>query len=275
MMETFFAKFMEGAKDVSDKLKSDITPSFLKSDLEIGQYQIEAAAHSAGSFFGIPDLEIKEGKQIGVYPMDTNVYGDEILEYNINQFKDMNCVTFEDQVKVLSHEMGHIILQKEYPVGCWADELGADFFVGVRAEMLGIGTGNFEKFIKDTPATASHPGGKLRLEAINFGRAVVAKMKQEGIIPTWENCMREFKQSEFAQYDSPADVLNYKGFTNDKAWHLNEARKAKEKAEAYTKEANQEIDKGNLGRAGDLSRRAEQCQKEAQDHMDSAAMCSK
>lgn len=60
----------------------------------------------------------------------------------------------------------------------WANELGADFFVGIREEMLGLGKSNFEKTLGATKTSISHPGGELRIKAIEYGRQVAAEMKK-------------------------------------------------------------------------------------------------
>ena len=120
----------------------------------------------------------------------------------------MGLTSFEDQTKVWTHECGHRITQKEFGNTNWADELGADFFVGVREEMLGIGKSNFEKTLGATKPCESHPGGALRLKAIDFGRKVAAAMKLEGIMPTWENCLDAFSKSDFAR-------MSYESFLKD------------------------------------------------------------
>ena len=173
---------VEAVKDLSAKVLdgrflNDICPDFLKSTNEVPAYQIEAAAHSACRFFDMPDAPLIEGDSIGVYTLNPDYLDDDVFQYNIPQFKDMNLYSFEDQTKVWTHECGHRILQKMYG-NSWASELGSDFFVGVREEMLGMGSSNFEKTLGATKASHSHPGGKLRIEAIKYGREVAAEMKK-------------------------------------------------------------------------------------------------
>ena len=189
-----------GTKIFDGKFMQDITPDFLKNPETPEYYQIEAAAHSACNFFDMKDIPLQEGDSIGVYTFNPDRIDDDVFQYNKEQFLEMNLTSFEDQTKVWTHECGHRILQKKFS-SCWAGELGADFFVGVRSEILGIGSGNFEKTLGKTEASKTHPGGALRLKAIQYGREVVTKMKKEGIQPTWENCIEEFRKSDFAKYD--------------------------------------------------------------------------
>lgn len=279
MIEALVSKIVETASEVSEavlenRFVSDICPSFLKPDVRIADYQVEAAAKCAGDFFGMPDLQIQKGDTIGVYTMNCDILGDEVLEYNADLFKDLKCDSFEDMTKIWSHEMGHIIFQKEYPMGGWADELGGDYFTGIRSEMLGIGTGNFEKSIGKTEASVSHPGGKLRVDAINYGREVAAQMKREGKTPTWQNCIEEFKKSDFAKYTSDRMPLSFKGL-NDRAYHYSRAADAKRNAEFYTKEAKRAEKNGDYTMARDYAQRASSFKKTEENEIKEANRCEK
>jgi len=275
MIETIITAAKEIGESILDnKFISNICPDFLKPEVNIADYQIEAAAKCAGDFFGMPDLKIEKGDSIAVMPMDVDVLGDEVLKYNIEQFKDLGLDTFEDQAKVWSHEMGHVILQKEYPVGGWADELGADFFVGVRSEILGIGSGKFERFLGKEPASLSHPNGKLRIDAVNYGREVVAQMKREGITPTWQNCIEKFKESDFAKYtaENQGDI---RAFVNDASYHYRQAADAKRNAEYYKKEAERASKNGDFSRASDYASKAASYARKAEEESRAAEKCTK
>lgn len=280
MIAEIVSKVAEAASEVSEtlldnKFISDIIPSFLKPDIHIGDYQVEAAAKSAGEFFGMPDLQIQKGDSIGVYTMNCDILGDEVLEYNIDQFKDLRCDSFEDMTKIWSHEMGHVILQREYPMGGWVDELGSDFFTGIRSEMLGIGTGNFEKSLGKTTASISHPGGRLRIDAINYGREVAAQMKRDGITPTWQNCIEKFKQSDFAKYTQDNISSSISAFIDDKSYHYGKAADAKHNAEYYSKEAERAAKNGDYARAKDYSQKAASYAKKAEEEISDANRCTK
>lgn len=160
--------------------------------------RIEAAAHSACQFFELPDAPLLQGDSIGVLTNPENAIAGDKFVYKLGQFKEMYCTSFEDLTKVWSHECGHRIIQDLIP-NSWAEELGADFFSGVRSEMLGLPESNFEEIISSFSGSETHPPGDLRLQAIDFGRDVVAEMKSNGILPTWQNCMEKFCDSPFSQ----------------------------------------------------------------------------
>lgn len=240
MLASTVEKMGEAMEVVGDKFMKDVCPNFLKPKIEaVPEYQIEAAAHSACHFFGLPDIPLQEGDSIGVYTLNPDFVNDDVFQYNVEQFKDMKLSSFEDQTKVWTHECGHRILQKMYG-SSWADELGADFFVGVREEMLGIGKSNFERALGSTKPSVSHPGGALRLKAIEYGRQVAAEMKKNGITPTWENCLQKYSESDFAKmtYEThgnislidsknlhPQITKEIKGFTQaDIDWYEHQAR---------------------------------------------------
>ena len=271
---------VEAVKDLSAKVLdgrflNDICPDFLKSTNEVPAYQIEAAAHSACRFFDMPDAPLIEGDSIGVYTLNPDYLDDDVFQYNIPQFKDMNLYSFEDQTKVWTHECGHRILQKMYG-NSWASELGSDFFVGVREEMLGMGSSNFEKTLGATKASHSHPGGKLRIEAIKYGREVAAEMKKNGIAPTWQNCIEHFEQSKFAKMTFENSSSDFHGlFVNDSAYHEREARRCREEAKYYMKESNRYAEKGDLSKSNEMLKKAQSYEKEAENHCKSMAQCTK
>lgn len=178
--------------------------------------RVEAAAHSACKFFDIPDAELIKGDAIGVYRGCDVFLDNDVFEYNLDQFKDMKCVSFEDMTKIWAHECGHRILGEEFK-DPWTKELGADFFSGVRSEMLGLPTSNFEKMLGSTTGSASHPVGSLRVQAIQFGREVVRGFQEKGITPTIENCKEAFANSPFSKitFESQSSP-QYAKFIDDK-----------------------------------------------------------
>ncbi len=174
--------------------------------------RVKAAAHSANTFFGIPDIDLVEGDKIGVYRGCDIFLDKDVFEYSLDQFKDMKCLSFEDMTKVWAHECGHRILRMDFPSG-WTQELGADFFSGVRSEMLGLPVSNFEKVLGSTKGSETHPVGNLRVNAIQYGREVVRFYQSKGVEPTIENCKEAFA-------NSPYSKITYENYTESKyaAW---------------------------------------------------------
>lgn len=185
---------------LSEQVKTGLSDEALKA-------RVEASAHSACKFFGIPDVELIEGDAIGVYRNCDIFLDKDVFEFNLEQFKDMKCVSFEDMTKVWAHECGHRILRLDFP-SAWAQELGADFFSGVRSEMLGLPSSNFEKMLGSTKGSATHPPGDLRVQAVQFGRDVVRGFQEKGITPTIENCKEAFAKSPYAKitYENSNDL---------------------------------------------------------------------
>ena len=238
--------------------------------------RVEAAAHSACLFFGIPDAELMEGDAIGVYRNCDIFVGNDVFEYNLGQFKDMGCVSFEDMTKVWAHECGHRILRIDFQEP-WAQELGADFFSGVRSEMLGLPCSNFEEMLASTKASPSHPDGIIRVMAIEYGREVVRQFQAQGITPTIENCKAAFANSPFAQvsYENFQGDGKLAAFVDDKVWHEKNAKTAQENANYYTKEAAKAVERGDFSHAKDLEQKAQSYQSKANDEMKTASSCTK
>lgn len=177
------------------KFAKDVVPSFLDG-AEISTKKIAEAAKSACDFFGLPEIPVKEGPGIAVRPGNPMTFKDDIFYYNKAELKKAGLTNPVDIAKAYTHECGHRISQRYYMgKNSWANELCADFFVGARNEMLGIKNGNFEKFLGKQRASITHPGGKMRMQAMDYGRKCVAEMKAKGIEPTWENLMEKFKET--------------------------------------------------------------------------------
>lgn len=202
------------SKDISAVSKFENASMQFKEGLsdEALKARVEAAAHSANKFFGIPDIDLVEGDAIGVYRNCDIFLDKDVFEYSLDQFKDMKCLSFEDMTKVWAHECGHRILRMDFPSG-WTQELGADFFSGVRSEMLGLPTSDFEKVLGSTKGSETHPVGNLRVNAIQYGREVVRFYQSKGIEPTIEDLKKDFANSEYSK-------ITYENYTESKfaAW---------------------------------------------------------
>lgn len=192
------------------KFSKDVVPSFLEGS-EISTKKISEAAKSACDFFGLPEIPVKEGPGIAVRPGNPMTFKDDIFYYNKAELKKAGLTNPVDIAKAYTHECGHRISQRFYMgKNSWANELCADFFVGARNEMLGIKNGNFEKFLGKQRASITHPGGKMRMQAMDYGRKCVAEMKAKGIKPTWENLMEKFKETN-------AEKVSYANYISSRA----------------------------------------------------------
>ena len=235
----------------------------------------EAAAHSASKFFNLPEAKIQKGDTIGVYKNGEGTFLDDVFEYNLDQFKRMNCTSFEDMTKVWAHECGHRLLQNIFP-NSWADELGADFFAGARSEMLGLPKSNFEKLLGSTTASKSHPGGALRMQAMDYGRFVVTQMKKAGIQPTWENCIEAYMQSPFAKmtYENTGKG-KATGFINNKAYHYGNAADAQAKVNWNLKHSKDAVARGDYKLAKDYAYSSSRWQNTVKDETRAANRSTK
>lgn len=231
MIEQVFKAVELAAKGI-EKMKDIEMPKVMLEEApsdEVIESRAKLSAKNACDFFSIPDAIIQEGDNICVYNNNLETLSDDVFQYNINQFKEMDCTSFEDMTKVWSHECGHRLLQHYYP-NSWTHELGGDFFTGVRAEMIGLPKGNFEKHLGTTSASVTHPDGKLRLQAIDYGRQTVAKMRENGIKPTWENCIKAFDESPFSKMKEKTSEGNCAiSFTGDNIENIKREITSKEK----------------------------------------------
>lgn len=239
--------------------------------------RIEVTAMETCDFFGLPKVPVVEGDSICVWMTDLESNSKDIFEYNPDQFAALKCTSYEDISKVWAHECGHRILRDIYPES-WTAELGSDVFSGARSEMLGLPTGNFEKFLEKEPPSLSHPGGALRVQAMQFGRELVAEMCKKGIAPTWESILEAFDESPFSK-------IVYKGngestgsvaaFVDDKSYHIDCAKDAKSWADWHDNRAKEAIQRGDLSSAKDHAQKAQSYERKAEEELKIASKCSK
>jgi hypothetical protein len=235
----------KGLDNLSFKLPDLPSRKEKLNDTVLGE-RAEAAAYSATKFFDLPEVKIQKGDSIGVYLKDGSTYRDDVFEYNLEQFKEMNCTSFEDMTKIWAHECGHRVLQNLY-TNSWAAELGADFFAGVRSEMMGLPKSNMEKHLGATKGSQSHPHGALRMKAMDYGRTVVSEMRKLGLTPTLENCLQAFSSSPFSKMTySNVSKEGLAAFVDSKGYHLKNAADIKAKIDQKIKEAEKAASKGDL-----------------------------
>lgn len=246
-------------------------PEITDAALEV---RVEAAAYSASKFFGLPEAKIIKGDCIGVYKNGEGVLSDDVFEYNLEQFKQNDCTSFEDMTKIWAHECGHRLFQNILP-NSWADELGADFFAGARSEMLGLSKSNFEKFLKSTQASETHPDGNLRIQAMDYGRYVVSEMKKNGIQPTWENCIEAYMESPFAKMVYDATGKSVAAFIDNKAYHLGNAERAKDRIQWNQKKVKESIAKNDFKKAKEYAESAKRNEKDLNDAIRAAKRSTK
>lgn len=258
---------------VCERLSSEIKAGTL-SDAAL-ETRIEAAAHSACKFFGLPEAELLEGDSIAVRMKRCDFFmTDDKFIFNLDQFKDMNTISFEDMSKIWSHECGHRVL-RFYNMSPWAQELGADFFMGIRSEMLGLPNSNVERVLGASKGGHSHPPGNLRIQAIEYGRKTVQEYNKAGEPITMQNMRETFRLSQFAKITGEQINANTAAFINDKSWFYKEVAKAQENADYYLKEAKKAADNRDLRKAGDMQFKADYYTNEVKNAKSNAELCTK
>ena len=219
-------------------------PNFLQKKNEVSDVALEAraeaAAYSATKFFNIPEAKIQKGESIGVYKNCEGTFSDDVLEYNLDQFKKMDCTSFEDMSKVWSHECGHRLLQNIFP-NSWADELGADFFAGARSEMMGLPKGNFAVFMS-----------------------------------TWVICIEAFTESPFSKMTfADTNQVGATGFIDNKAYHYGKAADAQAKVNWNVKKSNEASARGDFKKAQEYANNANRWQSTVKDEKHAASRSTK
>ena len=244
------------------KFTKDVVPSFMDG-AEISTKTITDAARKATKFFGLPEIPIREGAGAAVSSTNPMTFKDDVFYYNKAQLKREGLTTSADIAKVYAHECGHRISQRFFGGrGSWANELCSDFFTGAFCEMNKMKAGNFEKFLARQRACPTHPGGRLRLQALEYGRRCVAEMKAKGIKPTWEKLMEKFRETNAGQlaygnYRTIGTPAAFMGLAQSSSWYVKDAARQQEKYKSAMNRVNRNLDRHDYKEAARAQRTAD------------------
>lgn len=240
----------------------DSVKSLFGLDCGLSDSMIAESVVQASDFVNIDNpMEVAEGWTTGVYTGNPFTTSDDVLIFNRDQLFEMGLTEKDGLDLVMTHECAHRALQDHFDLNLSShqEELCCDFVAGVRAGLNGIDVTQMEASLADSVASETHPAGELRVEAIEAGVAFAEDyMDKYGVAPTFNECVEHVigNDSSVAALvnDGPGQITlreeqnnDFKGFINDKDWHLDEARKATERGD----------------------------HKDARDHIRSAEMCSK
>lgn len=160
---------------------------------------IMQSVSDASDFFHIDEpFGVAESDTIGVYPLNPYTVNDDILVFSYDQFMEMGISEQDGLDMVVTHEMGHRVLQgMDTGFNSHQEELCCDFFAGVRAGLNGMDVSQFENALADTMECDTHPGGADRVEAIEAGvEYAKAYFREFGAAPKFSDCMKHFNEIE-------------------------------------------------------------------------------
>lgn len=157
---------------------------------------IVKSVQEASDFFNMnAPMNIHEDWTTGVMTGMSFTENDDILVFNRQQMLDMGITDKEGFDLVMTHEGAHRKLQgMDTGFNSHQEELCCDYMAGVRAGLNGMAEGKMEASLAGTVASASHPDGALRVEAIEAG-VVFAHDYMEahnGVPPTFSDCLENF-----------------------------------------------------------------------------------
>jgi hypothetical protein len=150
------------------------------------------AVNSASDFFNQPHPYIVNTEGTWAMPNDATTFHDDIIGFSRQQMMQMGICGEDSLSLVMTHECCHRALQGNNALDSWSEELACDYFSGVRAAMHDMDTSNVEQALSETTGGSTHPVGSLRVDFLEYGKEVAQELQQQGIPPTFENCMQMF-----------------------------------------------------------------------------------
>lgn len=167
---------------------------------ELTDEMIAQSAQEASSFFNMnAPKEIHEGFTTGVLTKMAFTENDDILVFNRRQMLDMGITDKEGFDLVMTHEGAHRALQGlNTGFNSHQEELCCDYMAGVRAGLNGMAGGKLEASLAGTLESSTHPGGAVRVDAIEEGVTFAHDYMRthNGVPPTFSDCLEHFNQTE-------------------------------------------------------------------------------
>ncbi|MDR0505724.1 MAG: hypothetical protein LBH32_02745 [Dysgonamonadaceae bacterium] len=162
-------------------------------DFTLPNDMVMDAVNGASDFFGMLHPAIIDSGATGVWTLDPMTYGDDVVGFARQQMMEMGIYGQDALNLVMTHECGHRALQA-MQLDSWTEELGCDYLAGIRAGLQHQEIGIFENSLANTFGSETHPSGSLRVDFIEYGKHVAEQMQENGVQPTFENCMEAFNQ---------------------------------------------------------------------------------
>lgn len=169
----------------------------------LSEEQILQSVQRASEFFNLDAPQaIHEGWTTGVMNGLPMTETDDILIFNREQLLDMGINDKMGFDLVMTHEGAHRALQGMYTgFSDHQEELCCDYMAGVRAGLNHMDEGRMSASLIGTEECDTHPGGSVRVEAIEAGVAFAHEYmsSHDGNPPSFSDCLEHFEQSDICQ----------------------------------------------------------------------------
>ena len=186
------------------------------TDFSLPNDMVISAVNSASDFFGLPYPEITYSESTCEMPNDISSYNDDVIGIARSQMIEIGIYGEDALCLVMTHECCHRALQSYDNMDSWEQELACDYFAGVRAVMQNMETSHFEDVLINLQGSETHPIGNLRVDFVEYGMQVAHKLIDDGIQPTFKNCLEHFNQHLIEEKESIAEQKDDVLFENSR-----------------------------------------------------------
>jgi len=139
---------------------------------KVSEEYVKAALENVATFFDMPVPLFHLQCDSLVKMIISDEAKDCELFYNLRESYDKGINNKDAVTLCLVHEMGHVVLRDTrffiFVNELWVQELACDILAGAYAKLFDIATGKYKSVI-DNVISPTHPSGKLRIKAVEFG----------------------------------------------------------------------------------------------------------
>lgn len=152
---------------------------------QLSEDDIQTVIGQVADFFQLPVPVIRQQCETMAEVMVGEKVGEYEMSYNWQMMKSAGINNKDALTLVVVHETTHQLLRHThfgiFDNELWIHELAADLMAGAYSVLHGdMATGKYKYALERQPATLTHPNGKLRVQAVEFGwkKAWVLLMSQ-------------------------------------------------------------------------------------------------
>lgn len=120
------------------------------------------------------------------------------IRYDVSKLEEIGINNLDAFDAVMTHELSHQLLKDEEFNFCvntrWSNELACDFISGARCSVDRIATGKYKYAVSIMKESITHPGGEIRIKAVQSGYEFAEWLFEQGIRATIKNILHGINQ---------------------------------------------------------------------------------
>lgn len=165
---------------------------------KLTEESISERVKKASRFFGLPiPTMIDSCESLASVTFSDSGKRSEI-KYEVIKLEEIGINNVDAFDALITHELSHVLLKDMVYNYCenlrWSNELACDFIAGARCSVDRIATGKYKYAVSIMNESLTHPGGEMRIKAVQAGYEFAEWLFEQGIRATLNQIMHGINQ---------------------------------------------------------------------------------